>query len=149
MPKKKTQTDYKYQRTIKLRVEDIKVHERVRQQAHDLESLKESISRHGLLQPVLVDEDNNLLAGFRRLQAVKYLGWNFINAIVIPAETDAQRLRVELEENRTRKDFTTEELAAGEKKLHQLEHPPVWQLILQWLKQFWRQILELFKNDKK
>ena len=40
-----------------------------------LRGLKDSISDVGLLYPVLMDKNNNLIDGHRRLVAVKELGW--------------------------------------------------------------------------
>jgi hypothetical protein len=58
-----------------LRINDIIFGERFRKDLGDIESLKLSISEIGLLQPIVVTEKNELVAGARRLEACKQLGW--------------------------------------------------------------------------
>ena len=57
-----------------MKISDIKIGKRFRKDMGDLTSLKNSIKELGLLQPIVIDENNNLIAGFRRLQACKELG---------------------------------------------------------------------------
>ena len=52
----------------------IKVGKRHRQDLGDIEALAKSIATNGLLHPITVDGDGNLLAGARRLAAYKHLG---------------------------------------------------------------------------
>lgn len=47
-----------------------------REEVGDIQSLANSIRDHGLLQPLIISEDNVLLAGFRRYAALKHLGFN-------------------------------------------------------------------------
>ena len=64
---------------MKISVCDIKVSERLRQLNNSkVADLDESIKKIGLLHPIVVDSDNNLLAGNHRLQAVKNLGYEKI-----------------------------------------------------------------------
>jgi len=61
-----------------------------RQFAEDaIDSLAESISRHGLLSPILVRRINagkyELIAGERRLRAIKKLGRPFVDALIVTA----------------------------------------------------------------
>lgn len=53
-----------------------------------IRELVQSISRVGLLYPVLVDTHNRLIDGHRRLAAVKELGWDEIPALVTAAQRD-------------------------------------------------------------
>ena len=46
----------------------------------DLEPLCESLNRLGLLTPIVVTSDGDLICGKRRLAAVKRLGWQTVPA---------------------------------------------------------------------
>ena len=81
----------------------------------ELESLARSIQREGLLQPVLVRRTSSgyeLIAGERRLQAVKSLGKGEIPAIVREG-SDTQSALWALIENLQRKDLNFFEEAAA------------------------------------
>jgi len=77
--------------------------------------LAESIKLHGLLQPLVVrkeDDGYRLIAGFRRLRAVKSLGWEKVPASVVkPGEITDEELT--LVENLMRKDLDPVEEAAA------------------------------------
>ena len=62
---------------------EIKVGPRFRKDAGDLSSLKQSIQEVGLLHPIIVDSENHLLAGLRRLKAVEMLGWKTVEVHII------------------------------------------------------------------
>jgi SAM-dependent methyltransferase len=88
---------------------DIAVNGRHRKDLGDLGALAASIERHGLIQPIVLDPASRLLAGHRRMQAVKLLGWTEIPAVVL--ETN-DPLGVENDENSCRKNFTPSEAVA-------------------------------------
>lgn len=74
--------------------------------------------RHGLLHPVVIKSDGTLIAGHRRLEAARSLGWEDIAVTVIEVE---DLLSAERDENAERKDFTpTEAVAIG--KLLEEQH---------------------------
>ena len=75
----------------------------------DLTSLKDSIAELGLLQPIVVDENNNLIAGERRLRACKELKMKDILVNIVKIE-DA--VRGEFDENTVRKNFAPSESVA-------------------------------------
>ena len=58
---------------------------RHRRDLGDIESLAASIGSLGLLHPVTVDAEGNLLAGARRLAACLSLGWTDIDVRVVRA----------------------------------------------------------------
>jgi ParB-like chromosome segregation protein Spo0J len=89
-----------------LSVEAIVVGERRRDDLGDVQELAESIRQYGLLEPIIVDAQNHLVAGERRLQAVLLLGWPRIPAQRFGALTRAERLQLEFEENERRKALT-------------------------------------------
>ncbi len=80
-----------------------------------LQELSESISRHGLLQPIVVIEKDNgylLVAGERRLRAHKLAGLETIKAIVADVDIDDVKMReLALIENIQREDLNAIELA--------------------------------------
>ena len=105
----------------KVPIKDVKVGQRVRKEYGDLEALANSIGRHGQLQPIVLTDDNLLVAGERRLEAVKLIGQDTIDA-VFRAELDATQLKeLELEENIRRKDFTWPEEVTALSDLYDLK----------------------------
>jgi ParB-like chromosome segregation protein Spo0J len=78
----------------------------------------------GLLQPVVVNPEGRLIAGQRRLQACKLLGWIEVDVHVVTGLDDARALlAAERDENTCRKDMTASELYALGKALEELERP--------------------------
>jgi len=95
---------------MKIKLSEIKVLERIRQDQGDLEKLEDSLDTYGLINPITVSENLELIAGHRRYQAAKALGWDEIECRVIPVKSKYHKLMLETEENFNRKDFTPEEL---------------------------------------
>ena len=91
---------------MKIPVNQVIVGERVREDIGDIKSLADSIAKFGLLHPIVLDDDNNLVAGGRRLEAVKLLGWENISYNNIGKLSDIKLREIELEENLRRKDLT-------------------------------------------
>ena len=58
-----------------VKIDDIKIKKRVRRDLGDLEALKESLRLYGLLNPITLNSKYELIAGERRLEAAKSLGW--------------------------------------------------------------------------
>lgn len=90
-------------------VERITIGERFRKDLGDLDSLVESIKAVGLLHPVVVSSDLELIAGFRRLEACKKLGWVEVPCRKVPLK---ELKRGEFDENMVRKDFLPSEQVA-------------------------------------
>lgn len=95
---------------MKVRVSEIKVRERIRLDVGDIKSLADSIQKYGLLQPILIDLDYNLIAGYRRYLAVRSLGWEFIEVRILDLKSQKDRYLLELEENKHRLDFSDKEI---------------------------------------
>ncbi|MBQ0162753.1 MAG: ParB N-terminal domain-containing protein [Treponema sp.] len=127
-------------------ISEIKVKHRVRKDLGDIDSLKDSLRRYGLLNPITLDSKYRLIAGERRLEAAKALGWTNINAVIINNLTPLSKLELELEENNQRKEFTDEELLEGYKRLEKLRNPGFFRRILNALIEFFTW---LFKKIKK
>lgn len=106
-------------------VEAIEVEGRFREDYGDLVELSESIGTWGLIQPItlLAKEAGRykLLAGGRRLAAVKALKLPDIPALVRYDVGDVTALEIELVENIHRKDLTWQERAKLEKKIYELK----------------------------
>ena len=105
-----------------INISEIKIKKRVRKDLGDLENLKDSLRRYGLLSPITINSKNELVAGQRRLESAKQLGWTTINANVIDIEDKIGQLEMELEENTQRLPFTDEELLAGYNALEKLKN---------------------------
>ena len=99
-------------------ISSIKVANRIRKEFGDIDSLAEDIRENGLINPVTLTPDGKLLAGERRLRAVKTLGWNTVDARVVENSDDMRRLRIEISENEHRKEFTFSEKMAYAELLH-------------------------------
>jgi N6-adenosine-specific RNA methylase IME4/ribosomal protein S14 len=96
----------------------IKVGPRHRRDLGDIDALAKSISQHGLLHPIVIDENNTLVAGGRRLEAVQRLGWQDVRVTVVNI---ADIARGEFAENMDRKDFTLSEAVAIKRALEPAE----------------------------
>jgi ParB family transcriptional regulator, chromosome partitioning protein len=90
-------------------IADIKIGERHRRDMDDLATLAASIEAVGLLHPPVVDKNNVLVAGERRIRAALLLGWTDIQVTVIDI---AEIVLGEYAENEVRKDFTLSEAVA-------------------------------------
>jgi ParB family chromosome partitioning protein len=86
-----------------------------RQWMEGIDELADSLREHGLLQPIVVRRRGGgyeLIAGHRRLQAAKVLGWTSIPAAV-REETDDQAYILTLVENLQRENLQPKEEAAA------------------------------------
>lgn len=129
-----------------VKIETIRVKKRVRQNIGDIDALKESLRTYGLLNPITLTKDNELIAGERRLEAAKMLGWTNINAVILDNITPAEQLELELEENNQRKEFTKEELLEGYRRLERLRNPSIFMRIFAALQRFFHWFTGLFKK---
>lgn len=111
---------------------------RIRKDNGDITDLKESIATVGLLQPLVVDEDNVLLAGFRRYLVCQELQMIDVDVRVVHCGGDKHKLLdVELAENIGRKDFDQEEIEAVQVLRAQIDEEQrgtLWQRLVKWFK---------------
>lgn len=109
-----------------LKIADIKIGDRFRKDYGKIDELAQAIKQRGrLLEPIVVDQDLNLLAGGRRLQACTSLGWETIPAQYITEVDELTAREIELEENLHRKNLTWQEeskLTLEIDKLYRLKH---------------------------
>ena len=90
---------------MKVNIDDIKVSERLRKLDNSkVDELVDSIKLLGLLQPIVVDTDNNLLSGLHRLEAFKSIGYENIACKIVNLSEQKNRL-VEIDENLCRLDL--------------------------------------------
>jgi ParB/RepB/Spo0J family partition protein len=69
---------------MKVKVSSLKHHPK-NKEIYDLSSideLMESISEVGLLQPLIIDNRNQVISGNRRFESIKRLGWNEVEVEV-------------------------------------------------------------------
>jgi ParB family chromosome partitioning protein len=119
-----------------VQIQDIQIGDRHRKELGDIAALAKSIAEVGLLQPLVVTDDLRLVAGARRLAAVKELGWRLVPARVyvvdgfvadgFDADVDGfddalALLKAERDENTCRKNFTPSEAVAIGRALEELE----------------------------
>lgn len=92
-------------------IASIIVEGRFRKDMGDIEGLASSIKALGQIQPIVINKDRRLIAGGRRLAAMKLLGRETIAATVFDLD-DIDALQVERDENDQRKSPTTSEKVA-------------------------------------
>lgn len=92
-----------------MKIADIKIGNRFRKDLGDIQTLANSIQEIGLLQPIVINQNNELIAGQRRLEAGKILGWNEIPVTVVNLDNI---VKGEFHENAVRKEFTLSERVA-------------------------------------
>lgn len=103
---------------MKVKCNKIKIGERVRKDLGDIDNLATSINIHGLLQPIGITKDNELVFGERRLAACKTLEHEEIEVIVIDSD---ELLECETTENVDRKGFNMSERVEIRKVLKEKE----------------------------
>lgn len=102
----------------------IKVIDRHRSDLGDLSTLVESIRENGLLHPIVITAENRLVAGQRRLEACRQLGFEEVPVRVVTNLTSAvSLLRAERDENTCRKEMTPLERKSLTDALLELERP--------------------------
>ena len=75
----------------------------------DIETLKKSIEKVGLINPVTINKNNELLAGARRFQAIEALGWNELFVHIVDRDVLEQEL-ISIDENLVRTPLNKLEL---------------------------------------
>lgn len=104
--KKRHKDKFKY-----VKLSDIIVENRAREDFGDLDELANSIRDKGLIQPITISTEYKLLAGGRRYEASTIAGLVEVPVVIREVEDDVDALEIELFENLHRKDFTWVEQA--------------------------------------
>jgi hypothetical protein len=94
---------------LKYDIDSIIVRDRHRQDMGDVNELARDIKEIGLLHPVVITPAGVLIAGARRLEACRVLGWTEVPVTVVNLD---EIVRGEWSENRYRKDFLPTEIDA-------------------------------------
>lgn len=111
-------------------ISEVKYDDSVRQRKslEKIEDLAGSIDRIGQLNPIILDEENNLIAGRRRLEALRLLGREKVLARSLSTLDTSERRLIELDENLRRVDLPWTENALAVLELHELQtsKSPTW-----------------------
>lgn len=99
----------------------VTVGKRIRKDYGDILSLADDIQDRGLINPPVVTPDYELIAGERRLRALKKLDYKQIEVRVMSVEDYEHQLQIEISENEERKDFTYSEKMDYAKQLERIE----------------------------
>ena len=108
-----------------MQIDTIKVNARHRKDLGNIDALAASIREIGLLNPIAVTEGGVLIAGRRRLEACKRLGWEEIEARVLSLNDLGNEL-AEIDENLIRDDLSCLERAEHlyrRKEIYEAMHP--------------------------
>ena len=111
---------------MQVEIESIVIRKRIRASVGDLSPLMESLRKHGQLCPILINRRSVLIAGNRRLESARRLGWKRINAVVVDRDAERETLALEIEENVQRIDLRPEELREAIERLQRLQRVPWW-----------------------
>jgi len=99
--------------TATIPMDTIIVAGRIRKDNGELDKLAGSISERGLINPITVMENTDgkytLIAGLRRMQACRMLGYPDIRATILTPLAADEALMLEIAENEQRKEFTVTE----------------------------------------
>lgn len=105
-------------------INKIKIKDRARTDLGDISQLADDIKRNGLIHPIVLDNDNNVLVGCRRFTALITLGLESLIENVhfryIKDLTNLQKREIELSENIKRKDFSWQEEVNLKNMIHEL-----------------------------
>ena len=111
---------------MQMKISEIKINPGRRDtQQRNVEELARSIAAVGLMNPITVTQDNTLIAGLHRLEAVKLLGWTEIECTVSDAD-GLQAELAEIDENFVRAGLSHRELGdllLRRKELYEAIHP--------------------------
>src|SRR5690606_17284691 len=94
---------------------------RQRRELTGIEELAASIAARGLINPLTIDRNMVLLAGERRLTAIKSLGLPEVAVPVIEDLPLTERKLIELEENVRRKDLEWKDYVTSVAEIHRIQ----------------------------
>lgn len=102
--------------------------ERQRRELRNIDELAESIQRIGLINPIVITQEGVLVAGERRLSAIRQLGWTHVSVQFVEELSDYELQTIELEENIKRENLPWQDEVAALERFHRLKvaHEPGW-----------------------
>jgi ParB family chromosome partitioning protein len=127
---------------MQMPIDQIRIKKRARKDLGSLQPLMDSLREQGLLNPIVINTKNELIAGQRRLESAKRLGWQSVAVTVVDRLSEADKLAMEIDENMYRLDLTPEELAEARSRLEKLRNPGLLRKILLALVRFFRWLFE-------
>ncbi|MDI6782823.1 MAG: ParB N-terminal domain-containing protein [bacterium] len=95
----------------KIPITEIKVSFRARTDIGNISELAEDIKQHGLLHPLVVTPEKELVAGYRRLKAAESLGWKEVPVTSVEPKQSLDQFDIQLSENMNRKELNPLELS--------------------------------------
>ena len=105
-------------------VADIATGGRARKEFRHIEALAESVATVGMLHPLVLNTAKQLIAGARRLEAAKRLGWTEVPCRVVSTLDDAlNALIAERDENNCRDPLTPTEMVELGRQIEAVERP--------------------------
>ncbi len=132
---------------MKVKIDDIVIGDRIRTSDIKLEALVDSIRKVGLIQPVVINENYQLLSGYRRLMACKDLGWSEIDVRMIPTEENQlNELEIELHENKGRVSLNQEDYLHYRELRERILTPPKPKGFINRIQHLFQRIISFFKH---
>ena len=95
-----------------IHINEVKLSNKYLRLDSDVEQLKNSIETVGIINPLILNQDNILVAGGRRFTAMKSLGWEKVPYSRID-KTEMEQELVSIDENLIRQDLDKMELEAS------------------------------------
>ena len=105
---------------VEIDIDEVTLKETIREDLGDLTMLKASVTKLGLLTPILIDRDNILITGARRLAACREAGIRQLPAIRLDTAYDSMAsLDIQVDLNLCRQPLTNSEVEKliGKKRL--------------------------------
>ncbi len=102
-------------------INKVTVGKRIRKDYGDITSLADDIEDRGLINPPVVTPDYELIAGERRLKAMKKLDYRQIEVRIMSVEDYEHQLKIEISENEEQKAFTYSKRMDYAKQLERIE----------------------------
>lgn len=99
---------------MEIPIDEIKIGRRFRKKLGDINSLAQSIQNIGLLHPVVITPETQLIAGYRRLKACQSLNWQTVPVRIVDLDNI---IRGQFDENVQREPFRPSEAVAIAKAL--------------------------------
>lgn len=87
----------------------------------DFEELKESIKENGVIEPIVVNQENVIVCGHQRYRACVELGLENVPIVVREVENDEEHETLLIEENLRRRQLTTSQMAKAIKRLYEIK----------------------------
>ncbi|MEA3353135.1 MAG: ParB N-terminal domain-containing protein [Campylobacterota bacterium] len=110
-----------------VKTEKIKIGVRLLERENkDIGFIAESIKDNGLINPIAIDAEYNLISGYLRLEAFKSLGYQTIPCVVYSSCDEDKKLLLQIDENLARKDispFQKGNLLSERKKIYEILFP--------------------------